>query len=65
MMVPTSVGHQYNVVLPPQLILRDTERGSFGLTTRQQQLQPESQMSSQVYANYAMGPLWWNLLFQS
>ena len=55
----TSVGKitwgQQDVSLPPQLILRDTLRCSAGLTNMLQQ-HPESQMPSQGYANYAMGP---------
>ena len=57
---PTSVGlaasDHHDVVWPPQLILRDTMRGSVGLTTLSQQQQNETQMPSQVYVNYAMGP---------
>ena len=56
----TSVGlttfGQHDVVLLPRMILRDTIRGSACLTTLPQQEQPQSQMSSQAYANYAMGP---------
>ena len=37
---------QHDVVLPPQLILRDTMRDSVGVTTLQQQQQPQSQMPS-------------------
>ena len=44
---------RYDVVLPPPLILRDTIRGVVGLATVPQQ-QPQSQMPSQTYANYAM-----------
>ena len=52
----TTVG-QNDVVLPPQLIPMYTMRGSVGLTTMSQQQQLQSQMISQAYANYAMGPL--------
>ena len=45
---PTSVGSaplgEHDVVLPPQLIQRDTMMGSVGLATQQQ---PQSQMPSQ------------------
>ena len=61
MLAPTSVGHitlgQQNVDLPPQLIPRHTMKGSAGLTNVPQQCQPQSQMASQAYANYAMGAL--------
>ena len=44
-MAPTSVGlaafGQYGVLLPPQLIPRDTMSGSVGLTTQPQQQQPQ------------------------
>ena len=57
---PTPVGQttlsQHDVVLPPKVILRDTMRGPVGLTTMPQQQQPQSQMPSQAYANFAMGP---------
>ena len=53
------------VILPPKLILRDTIMGSVGLATESQQQQPQSQMLSQAYANYAMGPLQVSFLFQS
>ena len=55
---------QQDVVLPPQLIQRDTWRGSAGLTCVPQQPQPQSQMSSQAYANYDMGPLQVNFSFR-
>ena len=45
-----------DVALLPQFILRDTMQGSAGLTNVPQQRQPQSQMPSQAYANYAMGP---------
>ena len=61
MLVPTSVGQiksgQHGVVLPPQLILRDTLMGFACFTNLLQHQPPQSQMPSQVYANYAMGPL--------
>ena len=41
----------------PQLILRDTFRGSAGLIQLPQKPQLQSQMPSQTYVNYAMGPL--------
>ena len=57
-MALTSVGQtvlaQHDVVLPLQLILRGKVRGSVGLTNMPHQ--PQSQMPSQTYANYAMGP---------
>ena len=60
MLVLISVGQttsaQHYVVLPSQLIPRDTVRDSVGLTNMPQQ-QSQSQMPSQAYANYAMGPL--------
>ena len=47
---PTSVGQitsgQQNVVLQPQLIQRETMRGSAGLTDKLQQQHPETQMPS-------------------
>ena len=46
---------QQDVVLKPQLILRDAMRGSARLNNMPQQ-QPESQIPSQAYVNYAMGP---------
>ena len=59
MMAASSVGLAtsglHNVVLPPQLILRDTMRGSCGHTIMPQQQQPKSEMPSQAYTNYAMG----------
>ena len=39
--------------------------GVVGLTTVQQQQQPQSHMPSQAYANYAMGPPQLRCLFQS
>ena len=59
-MVPTSVGlvvtfGQYDMVLPPYLIPRDTVRGVASLATVPQQ-QLQSQIHSQLYANYAVGP---------
>ena len=50
-----ALGH-LDVVLPPELILRDKTGGSVGLTIVSQQQQPQLQMSSQTYANYALGP---------
>ena len=59
-LAPTSVGQttsgQHDVVLLPQLILRDTVRASVGLTTLDQQQQPQSLMPHQACANYALGP---------
>ena len=59
MLAPTSVGlitlDQQDVVLLLQLIPRDMMRGSAGLTNVPQLQQPQSQMPSQAYANYAMG----------
>ena len=61
MFVPTSVGQitsgQQDVVLPPQLILRDTVRCTTGITNMLQQQQSQSQMPSQEQVNYAMGLL--------
>ena len=68
-MAPTSVGlaasDQLDMVLPPQLIPRDTMRDSVGLTTVPQQQQLRSQMPSPEYVNYAMGPPQVSFLFQS
>ena len=47
---------QHDVVLPPQLNLRDIIRSYVGLISVLQQQQPQYQMSSQAYANYAVGP---------
>ena len=59
MLAPTSVGQitldQQDVVLPPQFILRDTVRGFVGLMHVPQK-QTQSQMPSEAYANYSMGP---------
>ena len=67
-MDPTSVAlttlGQHDVVLPLQLIQRDTMRGSVGLTTMLQQQQSQSQMPSQAYDNNAMGPSQVSFLFQ-
>ena len=56
-MAPISVGLTasglYDVVLVLPLILRNTMRGSVGLTTLLQQQLPWSQMPSQVYSSYA------------
>ena len=49
-----SSGQHDMVVLPSWLIPREAMRGSDGLTTMPQQ-QPQSQMSSDAYANYTMG----------
>ena len=58
--VPNSVGlaasGQHNVVLPPQLILRETMRGSLEHTVVLQQQQPPSQKPCQAYANVTMSP---------
>ena len=60
MLAPTSLGQatlgQHDVVLLSQVILRDTVTGSAALTIVQHQQQPQSQMPSQAYAIYAMGP---------
>ena len=60
-MAPTSVGQttsdQHDVVLPPQWILREAVRGSVSLTTMPEHQQPQSQMPSQAFVNYTMGPL--------
>ena len=65
----TSVGSaplgQYDVVLTPQLILRDTMRGAVGLTTVLQPQHSQSQMPSQAYGNYVMGYPRGSFLFQS
>ena len=67
-MAPFSVGvttlSQQDVVMLPQFILRDTFRVSVGLTTVLEQ-QPQSQMPSGAYTNYAMGPSQVSFLFQS
>ena len=67
-MAPTSVDSVasglHDVVVPPQLILRNTG-GSVDLTTVLQQKQYKSQMPSQAYANYAMGTLQVSFLIQS
>ena len=52
------------MVLLPKMILRKTVRVSAGLTTMPQK-QPQSQMPSQEYANYAMGFFAGKFLFQS
>ena len=50
--------HQVRMIVPsPQSIPRDTVKGSVGLTSMLQQQKPHSQMSSQAYSNYALGPL--------
>ena len=51
-------------VLPPPLIPRDTVRSVAHLVTVSQQ-QTQSQMPSQAYASYAMGPSQVSFLFQS
>ena len=56
---------QNDVVLPPWLIPRDTVWGSVGLTTMMQQQQTQSQMPSQAYVMYVMGPLQINFILQS
>ena len=63
--VDLAASDQHYVVLPPQLILRNTVRNSVGLTTLLQWEQPQSQMNSQAYAKYAMGPPQVNFLLQS
>ena len=63
-MMDLAVLHQHYVVLLPQLIPSCIMRGSVGLTTVPQQQQPQSQMPSQVYINYAMGPSQVNFLLQ-
>ena len=59
-LAPNSVGQttlgQHDVVLPPQLILRDILKEPPDLTTLTKEQQPQSQLSSQAYGNYAMGP---------
>ena len=60
MLTSTSVGQtfgQHDVVLLPQLILRNTMRVSAGLTTMLQQQPPQPQVLSHAYANYVMDPL--------
>ena len=68
-MAPTSLdleeSDQHDVVLPPQLILTGTVRDSVGLATVLQQQQPQSEMPSWAYVNYAMGPPQVSFLFQS
>ena len=52
MLASTSVGQtsvQHDMLLLPQLIPRDTVKGSADLTTMLQQQQPQSQMPSQAY----------------
>ena len=67
-MAPTSVGlaasDWHDVVLPPQLIPRDTMRGPVGHATVPQQWQPQSQMPSQANASYSIGPPQVSFLFQ-
>ena len=68
MLAPISVGQnvgKHHVDLPQQLILRVRMRGSIGLTTMLQPHKTQSQIPSQAYANYAMGPLQVSFLFQS
>ena len=55
---PNSMGlavasDQHDVVLPPLLMLRETVRGGIGFVVVPQQ-QPQLQIPSQGYANYAM-----------
>ena len=68
MLAPTSVGqitlHQQDLVLPEQLISRDLMRVSAGLMHVPQQQPTQSQISSQAYAYYAMGPLWVGFTFR-
>ena len=68
-MTSTSAGltakGQHDVVLPPQLILRDMMRGCVGLITVLQKQQSQSQMPSQAYANYTMGSPQASFLFLS
>ena len=54
---------QEGVVLPPPLVLMDTVRCAVGFATVPHP--PESQVSSQAYANYARDHLQMSLLFQS
>ena len=63
--VSLAAATQHDVVLPPQLILRDTVRGSVSLTTVLQQQQPQYKMPSQANATYGMGPPQVSFLFQS
>ena len=69
MMTPTSMGltalGQHDVVLPPQLILRDTMRVSVDLATMPQQQLPQSQILSYAYVSYAMDPSEMSFLFKS
>ena len=51
----TTASGQHDVVLLSPLILRDAVRGVVSLATVPQQ-EPQSQMPSQAYASYAMGP---------
>ena len=57
-MAPTSLGQttsvQHDVILLPQLILRDIMRGSAGLTTKPQQQQLQSKIPPKAYANLVM-----------
>ena len=50
--------------MPPQLIPRYTMRDSADLLHVQQQQHPQSQMPSQTYATYVMGPLQVSLSFR-
>ena len=60
----TSALIQHYVILLPPLILRDTVRGDVGLATVPQQ-ESHSQMPSQAYAKYALGPSQMSFVFES
>ena len=50
-------------VLPKQLFHSNTMKSFVGLTTVPQQQQPQSQIPSQAYGNYVMGPCQVSFLF--
>ena len=68
-MAPTSMGlaalGQHDVVLLPQMVLKNTSRDSVGHITVPQQQQLQSQMPSQAYVNYVMDLPQLSFLFQS
>ena len=59
----TALG-QHDVALLPQLILRDTVRGSLGIATVLQQQQPQSWMPSQAYASLSLVFFRWVFSFR-
>ena len=69
MMITTPLGlaaplGKWDVVLPAPLILKDKMRDIVCFASLLQQ-QPQSQIPSQAYANYDMGPPQVSFLFQS